>query len=483
MGKKKRGHPDVEEILSRPWCYYCERDFDDLKILISHQKAKHYKCERCGRRLNTAGGLSVHMNQVHKENLTAVENALPNRSSPDIEIFGIEGIPEDVLATHNQRVLSQFHQAEADRRQVTGNPPPGGASNAPKKPKFESPSELKKRLAEHKAKKAAEQAAGISSGDVTPLGAAQGSQSPAYPQNVAPFQQAGSPSYTPQQQPYGGGQNPPSYSSYPQSYGEHGQSFQQHQNPYPPQPGFASPGQQYPGVPQFTPAPQYSPPGGQPFAAPYSTGPPRPLGAASPQLPFQHGQQSPAQSHTPLQNGLAIQRPGSLPPAPGLPSRPSFGVPQVNAFQFQQMHQGQVSGPPNSAAHPAPHTGHEGAAMPHGQNGQVGHSPASTAPNLVSNSPQQPNENAPPVAEYAANAVNEAGNAESKAAAPAVDKKAKKDKSTKLMYSDNEISPEEKMAKLSRYAFVPDDKGESVLGNAVEATVTGVVDDQAIDEA
>jgi hypothetical protein len=73
MGKKKRGHPDVEELLARPWCYYCmyhlvchavklltcivgERDFDDLKILISHQKAKHFKCERCGRRLNTAGG-------------------------------------------------------------------------------------------------------------------------------------------------------------------------------------------------------------------------------------------------------------------------------------------------------------------------------------------------------------------------------------------------------------------------------------------
>lgn len=24
MGKKKRGHPDVEDILARPWCYYCE---------------------------------------------------------------------------------------------------------------------------------------------------------------------------------------------------------------------------------------------------------------------------------------------------------------------------------------------------------------------------------------------------------------------------------------------------------------------------
>lgn len=23
MGKKKRGHPDIEEVLTRPWCYYC----------------------------------------------------------------------------------------------------------------------------------------------------------------------------------------------------------------------------------------------------------------------------------------------------------------------------------------------------------------------------------------------------------------------------------------------------------------------------
>lgn len=57
VNKKKRAHPDAEEILARPWCYYCERDFDDLKILINHQKAKHFKCERCGRRLNTAGGM------------------------------------------------------------------------------------------------------------------------------------------------------------------------------------------------------------------------------------------------------------------------------------------------------------------------------------------------------------------------------------------------------------------------------------------
>lgn len=34
-----------------------ERDFDDMVILTSHQKAKHFKCDKCNRRLNTAGGL------------------------------------------------------------------------------------------------------------------------------------------------------------------------------------------------------------------------------------------------------------------------------------------------------------------------------------------------------------------------------------------------------------------------------------------
>jgi hypothetical protein len=58
MGKKRKAYPNVEEVLARPWCYYCERDFDDLKILISHQKAKHFKCDKCNRRLNTAGGPS-----------------------------------------------------------------------------------------------------------------------------------------------------------------------------------------------------------------------------------------------------------------------------------------------------------------------------------------------------------------------------------------------------------------------------------------
>jgi hypothetical protein len=40
--------------------------------------------------------------------------------------------------------------------------------------------------------------------------------------------------------------------------------------------------------------------------------------------------------------------------------------------------------------------------------------------------------------------------------ADATEKKTKKDKAIKMVYSDNEISPEERMAKFARYAFVPE---------------------------
>ncbi len=123
------------------------------------------------------------MNQVHKETLTSVDNALGNRASLDVEIFGMEGIPEDVVQAHNQRIITQFYQAEAERRAATGNPGPGGAGPAGKKPKFESPSDLKKRLAEHKARMAEQAAGGGSSGGSTPV--QNNGQSPALGQSPA----------------------------------------------------------------------------------------------------------------------------------------------------------------------------------------------------------------------------------------------------------------------------------------------------------
>lgn len=99
------------------------------------------------------------MNQVHKETLSQVENALPNRSGLDVEIFGMEGIPQEILEQHRNRIIQNFYQAQEDRRIATGNPLPGQGRNSRKKIKYETPEELKTRLAEWRARKAAERAA------------------------------------------------------------------------------------------------------------------------------------------------------------------------------------------------------------------------------------------------------------------------------------------------------------------------------------
>ncbi|CAO2831158.1 unnamed protein product [Amaranthus hypochondriacus] len=93
MGKRKKAVVKV-------FCYYCDRTFDDEKILVQHQKAKHFKCHACNKKLSTASGMVIHVLQVHKENVTKVPNAKPERESPDIEIYGMQGVPADVLAAH-----------------------------------------------------------------------------------------------------------------------------------------------------------------------------------------------------------------------------------------------------------------------------------------------------------------------------------------------------------------------------------------------
>lgn len=74
---------------------YCNREFDDEKVLIGHQKAKHFKCHICHKKLYTAPGLAIHCSQVHKETITKVPNALLERSILDFEIYGMEGVPEE----------------------------------------------------------------------------------------------------------------------------------------------------------------------------------------------------------------------------------------------------------------------------------------------------------------------------------------------------------------------------------------------------
>uniref|UniRef100_A0A9J7ZQ90 Zinc finger protein 207, a n=1 Tax=Cyprinus carpio carpio TaxID=630221 RepID=A0A9J7ZQ90_CYPCA len=109
MGRKKKKQ-------LKPWCWYCNRDFDDEKILIQHQKAKHFKCHICHKKLYTGPGLAIHCMQVHKETIDGVPNAIPGRIDIELEIYGMEGIPEKDME-ERRRVLEQKTQENQKKKQ------------------------------------------------------------------------------------------------------------------------------------------------------------------------------------------------------------------------------------------------------------------------------------------------------------------------------------------------------------------------------
>ncbi|KDO23925.1 hypothetical protein SPRG_10071 [Saprolegnia parasitica CBS 223.65] len=93
MGKKKRKDGIDEPKIAKVYCYYCERIFEDEKVLIMHQKSRHFKCNFCNKKLSTASGMVVHVAQVHKETILTVPNAKPGRDSVEVEVYGMEGVP------------------------------------------------------------------------------------------------------------------------------------------------------------------------------------------------------------------------------------------------------------------------------------------------------------------------------------------------------------------------------------------------------
>ena len=381
----------------------------------------------------------------------------------------MEGIPEDVVQSHNQRVITQFSQAEAERRAATGNATPGSASSNPaKKPKFETSSDLKKRLAEHKARKAEEEAAAAAaaqSAETTPLDPMVGqgagfNQPPGFVSTANPHLVLEANTTCQSTSPGPGFGQPfapppaPGFNGFPQPYGQPGAPFQA------PTVFGSPPGPQFQQQPQFpqqqfpTPNNAYAPPSqyqAGPGQGPPISGPPRAFGANTPPVPFQ--------GSPPPQGMPQGPRPSNLPAAPGLPQRPSFGAPPVSTFQLQQMHQGQVPGPatsPFSEQQPNYLNGNSINAAPSNDPGQ----PSTQVFAGTTTSPGQPND------------IKEEG----KSVDASIEKKSKKDKDkdVRLVYSDNDVSPEEKMARLPRYAFDPRMRDETVLGDPT-AAVTGVV--------
>lgn len=278
---------------------------------------------------------------------------------------------------------------------------------------------------------------------------------------------------------YGGPPSNSTYSSFPQPYSQQPAPYQQQPPPFPhPPSNFAPPGiSQFPSQQPFAPPQQFQPPPGQAFSPPYQNAPPQPYNSGS-SIPFQSNQYQNPRTEAPPQLPM---RPGSLPPAPGLPQRPSFGAPPVNAFQMQQMHQGQLPGQANS--HDATINHQLGASAPHGR--PPGSPPSGNSEGFVAGPTLRqtsgPSEHqvvisnsATSLEDLLSGAAKEADKADVKQDEPQEEKKAKKekDKNTRLVYSDNSISPEEKMAQLPRYAFAPNGKEENLSKGSIVAATT-----------
>ena len=86
----------------KPFCYYCDRDFDDEFVLHQHQKARHFSCHACHKKFSTAASMATHVLQVHKEQVLKVPNAKSGRDAIELDIFGMEGVPSSLI---EQRAL------------------------------------------------------------------------------------------------------------------------------------------------------------------------------------------------------------------------------------------------------------------------------------------------------------------------------------------------------------------------------------------
>lgn len=131
MGRKKKK-------TSKPWCWYCNREFEDEKILLQHQKAKHFKCHICHKKLYTGPGLQIHCMQVHKESIDKVPNAIKGRDDISLEICGMENIPEEDLVEHEKQKSQlsgqgkeEYLESDSEDSQPPPPPPPPPPVTAP----------------------------------------------------------------------------------------------------------------------------------------------------------------------------------------------------------------------------------------------------------------------------------------------------------------------------------------------------------------
>ena len=359
--KRKHEHQTLEEFVNEPACYFCERDFRDENALHEHLKSKHLFCHICYKHFSTPGSVRTHSEQVHKEPWDKIPNALPGHDDPSVEIFGMFGVPPQWLENRKKERTNKYLRDEAEYRAKYGNPMPGSEAHralveaqahAPKNPKLDVEAERARIKAEKARRKALKEqglpingTANVAQQDPASVSFSVSRASVGHLLTLSPFQGPGNgmPNNSPPAQApdpmagvspfamYGGGA--------PVSVAPLGN----------PAPGFGS--QSGSPVPAgFAPS-GWSPPTAAPPPAPYGQAWPQPpyMAAATPppnmyspqvypQPPYNVNPTHAIPVSTPVSQVSHPPQQTALPQPPGLPQRPTFGIPAPSKEDMRQMH-------------------------------------------------------------------------------------------------------------------------------------------------
>lgn len=110
MGKKKNGGGQATVDTDKVFCYFCDKDFDDERVLIQHQVMKHFRCPVCksgsSGKCNTLHGLIIHYRKVHSADLAVTPNSIQGRDNPvaSMQIVGTRFVPEEVVQEWRERI-------------------------------------------------------------------------------------------------------------------------------------------------------------------------------------------------------------------------------------------------------------------------------------------------------------------------------------------------------------------------------------------
>merc|ERR1719356_1253362 len=143
MGRKKVLGGSGAAQQQKLFCFFCDRNFEDENVLVQHQRAKHFRCAECDisavpGKCESVQGLIVHTLKVHGKSLSRVPNALQGRDHPELNVYGMDGIPENVLKEKGMPIPGESKEEPASAPRGAGRggvaPPPDMASGSAMEP-------------------------------------------------------------------------------------------------------------------------------------------------------------------------------------------------------------------------------------------------------------------------------------------------------------------------------------------------------------